>query len=108
MTSLITLPIRLPLEITYRAAKLGIEVLRTVSGLLERDEADQRAAWPVEQEPERPAATETVIVPEPPEPVTAPVDFDAPGDEELAPPHVDSEPELSYEAGPAHDVGAEV
>jgi len=27
MSSIITLPIRLPLEITYRAAKLGLEVV---------------------------------------------------------------------------------
>jgi hypothetical protein len=47
MTSLITLPIRLPLEITYRAAKLGGEVVRTVAGILDGGE---RAPWPVEEE----------------------------------------------------------
>jgi hypothetical protein len=109
MTSLITLPIRLPLEITVRAAKLGVEVLRTVTGLLEHDAADERAPWPAAEA--HPIAVEDVIVPEPPrapEPVAAPVDFDAPSAEELAPTHVDSEPELAYEAGPAQDVGAEV
>jgi hypothetical protein len=109
MTSLITLPIRLPLEITVRAAKLGVEVLRTVTGLLEHDAADDRVAWPAEEA--RPIAVEDVIVPEPPrapEPVAAPVDFDAPSAEELAPSHVDREPELAYESGPAQDVGAEV
>ena len=99
MSSLITLPIRLPLEITFRAAKLGVDVLRAVAGLLEHDEADDRVA---------PVAEPTVVMPEPPEPVAAPVDFDAPSDEELAPRHVDSDPTLSYEAGPAGDVGATV
>jgi hypothetical protein len=102
MTSLITLPIRLPLEITYRAAKLGVEVLKTVTGLLEHDKADEAVARPV-QDP--PAARVEVVEPEHTE---APVDFDAPSDEELAPAHVDSEPALAYEAGPADDVGAEV
>jgi hypothetical protein len=118
MTSLITLPIRLPLEITVRAAKLGVEVLRTVTGLLEHDAADRAhtaeaggsgVAWPAEEA--QPIAVEDVIVPEPPrapEPVVAPVDFDAPSAEELAPSHVDREPELAYESGPAQDVGAEV
>jgi hypothetical protein len=99
MSSLITLPIRLPLEITFRAAKLGVDVLRAVAGLLEHDEADDRVA---------PVAEQTVVMPEPPEPVAAPVDFDAPSDEELAPRHVDSDPTLIYEAGPAEDVGATV
>jgi hypothetical protein len=99
MSSLITLPIRLPLEITFRAAKLGVDVLRAVAGLLEHDEADDRVV---------PVAEQTVVMPEPPEPVAAPVDFDAPSDEELVPRHVDSEPTLSYEAGPAEDVGATV
>ena len=108
MTSLITLPIRLPLELTYRAAKLGIDVLRTVSGLLERDDADRRAAWPVEDAEAAVESETVIIVPEPPEPITAPVDFDAPGEEELAPAHVDAEPDLAYAAGPAEDVGAEV
>jgi hypothetical protein len=36
------------------------------------------------------------------------VDFDAPSEEELAPAHVDSEPALAYESGPADDVGAQV
>jgi hypothetical protein len=99
MTSLITLPIRLPLEITYRAAKLGVGVLRTVTGLIERDEAEVRVA---------PVVTEPVVVPEPPEYVEATIDFDAPSDEELVPPHIDAEPTLAYEAGPAAEVGAEV
>jgi hypothetical protein len=99
MSSLITLPIRLPLAITFRAAKLGVDVLRAVAGLLEHDEADDRVV---------PVAEQTVVMPEPPEPVAAPVDFDAPSDEELVPRHVDSEPTLSYEAGPAEDVGATV
>ena len=99
MTSLITLPIRLPLEITYRAAKLGVGVLRTVTGLIEADEADVRVA---------PVATEPVVVPEPPEHVEAAIDFDAPSVDELAPRHIDSEPTLAYEAGPAAEVGAEV
>src|SRR5436190_20633343 len=112
MTSLITLPIRLSLELTARAAKLGVDALRAVTGLLERDEADRAHAaegggsgvpWPAAEEQQaRP------IVPEPPEPVATPIDFDAPSDEELAPPHVDSEPTLSYEAGPAEDVGPTV
>jgi len=109
MTSLITLPIRLPLEITVRAAKLGVEVLRTVTGLLEHDAAEERAPWPAEEA--HPIAVEDVIVPEPPrapEPVAAPIDFDAPSAEELAPSHVDREPELAYESGPAQDVGAEI
>jgi hypothetical protein len=103
MTSLITLPIRLPLEITYRAAKLGVEVLRTVTGLLDHDKAEERV-WPTEQA-ERPIVAEPVAEPEH---VEAPIDFDAPSEEELAPVHVDSEPTLAYEAGPADDVGAEV
>lgn len=115
MTSLITLPIRIPLEITLRAARLGVGVLRTVTGLLEQDRADERAPWPAEEA--QPVAVEDVVepaapvAPEPPdrvEPIRAPVDFDAPSEEELAPRHVDSEPELSYASGPADDVGAEV
>ena len=109
MTSLITLPIRLPLEITWRAAKLGVEVLRTVTGLLEHDAADDRVPWPAEEA--QPIVVEDVIVPEPPqapEPIVAAVDFGAPSAEELAPSHVDREPELAYESGPAADVGAEV
>jgi len=99
MTSLITLPIRLPLEITYRAAKLGVGVLRTVTGLIERDDAEVRVA---------PVVTEPVVVPEPPEHVEAAIDFGAPSQAESAPRHVDSEPVLAYEAGPAAEVGAEV
>jgi len=103
MSSLITLPIRLPLEITFRAAKLGVDVLRAIAGLLERDEGDEGVP---------PPTAETVVVTEPPEPpepaepVVAPVDFDSPG--EVAPRHVDSEPTLSYESGPAEDVGPTV
>jgi hypothetical protein len=99
MTSLITLPIRLSLEITVRVAKLGVDALRAVTRLIERDEAEERVP---------PPAAEPVVEPEPPEPVAAPVDFDAPSEEELAPRHVDSEPTLSYEAGPAEDVGPTV
>jgi hypothetical protein len=109
MNSLITLPIRLPLEITYRAAKLGVEVLKTVTGLLEHDRADERVAWPAPEE-ERPFVAEPIAA-EPivePEHIEAPIDFDAPSEEELAPAHIDSEPALAYEAGPADDVGAEV
>jgi hypothetical protein len=107
MTSLITLPIRLSLELTARAAKLGVDALRAVAGLIERDEADQRVAWPVADEP---VAEREPLVAEPiaAEPVAAPIDFDAPSEEELAPAHVDSDPALAYEAGPADDVGAEV
>jgi hypothetical protein len=105
MSSIITLPIRLPLEITYRAAKLGLEVVRTVAGVLERDEADQRAPWPVEDV--EPYVAEPVTVEEV-EHVEAPIDFDAPSPEELAPTHVDSEPVVAYEAGPADEVGAEL
>jgi hypothetical protein len=109
MNSLLTLPIRLPLEITYRAAKLGVEVLKTVTGLLEHDKADDRVAWPAPEHEApivaEPIATEPVVEPEH---IEAPIDFDAPSEEELAPAHVDSEPALAYEAGPADDVGAEV
>lgn len=110
MTSLITLPIRLPLEITLRAAKLGVGVLRTVAGLLEHDEADQRAPWPQEPVAAAPVAepvAERVAVREP-EIIEAPIDFDAPSAEELAPAHVDRGETLAYESGPAEDVGAEV
>jgi hypothetical protein len=85
--------IRLPLEITYRAAKLGIDVLRAIAGLLEREEEAKAPA---------PQAPVTVAVPEPAVVVEEPP---APAPE---PRHVDSEPELSYQAGPAEDVGAEV
>jgi hypothetical protein len=109
MTSLITLPIRLPLEITWRAAKLGVGVLRTVTGLLEHDRADERVPWPAEEDVSpyvaEPIAVEDV---EDVEHVEAAVDFDVPSEEELAPRHVDSEPALAYESGPADDVGAEV
>src|SRR5437667_3966897 len=94
MPSLITLPIRLPLEITYRAAKLGVEVVRTVAGILERDSAPARAPWPVEEEPPRDWGDS---------PVSRAVPVEDP-----APAHVDTEPELAYEAGPGDDVGAEV
>jgi hypothetical protein len=103
MSSIITLPIRLPLEITYRAAKLGLEVVRTVAGVLERDEADRRAPWPVDEAyVAEPAAVEEV------EHVEALVDFDAPSPEELAPTHIDSETVVAYESGPGDDVGAEL
>jgi len=91
MTSLITLPIRLSLELTARAAKLGVDALRAVTGLLERDEADRAHAaegggsgvpWPVAEEQQaRPIVPEP---PEPPEPVATPIDFDAPSDERSA------------------------
>jgi hypothetical protein len=103
MSSIITLPIRLPLEITYRAAKLGLGVVRTVAGILEHDEADQRVPWPVEEDPvAQPIAVEEI------EHVEAPVAFDAPGPEELAPTHLDIEDTIAYEAGPADDPGAEI
>ena len=106
MSSIITLPIRLPLEITYRAAKLGLEVVRTVAGVLERDEADHRAPWPVDEDVEtyvaEPVAVEEV------EHIESPVDFDAPSAEELAPTHIDSETVVAYESGPRDDVGAEL
>jgi hypothetical protein len=124
MTSLITLPIRLSLEITVRAAKLGIGVVRAVAGALETDQAEQRAPWPVHDEPIAPAPTNgraTAPAPEPapepapaptappePEHVEAPIDFDAPAEEELAPAHVDTDATLAYEAGPAEDVGAAI
>jgi hypothetical protein len=112
MTSLITLPIRLPLEITWRAAKLGVGVLRTVTGLLEHDRADERVPWPAEEDVSpyvaEPIAVEDVEDVEDVEHVEAAVDFDGPSEEELAPRHVDSEPALAYESGPADDVGAEV
>jgi hypothetical protein len=100
MTSLMTLPIRLPLEITLRAAKLGVGVLRTVTALIERDAADDRAPWPVDGDgtPPTPTAEPIIIEPE--------VVFDAEPIEEPA--HVDREAELAYEAGPAEDAGAEV
>jgi hypothetical protein len=109
MTSLITLPIRLPLEITVRAAKLGVDVLRAVTGLLEHDSADERAPWPeaevAQPQPQaEPIVVEDLIVPEPP----APEIIEAAAAPPPAPAHVDSEPELAYEAGPAADVGAEV
>jgi hypothetical protein len=124
MTSLITLPIRLPLEITWRAAKLGVGVLRTVTGLLEHDRADERVPWPAEEDVS-PYVAEPIAVEdvedvehvedvedvedvEHVEHVEAAVDFDVPSEEELAPRHVDSEPALAYESGPADDVGAEV
>jgi hypothetical protein len=122
MTSLITLPIRLSLEITVRAAKLGIGVVRAVAGALETDQAEQRAPWPVDDEPVAAAPTngraaaaspEPAAQPEPapppePEHVEAPIDFDAPAPEELAPPHVDTDATIAYEAGPADDVGAAI
>jgi hypothetical protein len=85
-----------------------------VTGLLEHDSAEERAPWPAAPEGATPAAepiiVEDVVVPETAEPeiIEAPIDFDAPDAEELAPRHVDSEPALAYEAGPADDVGAEV
>ena len=117
MTSIITLPIRLPLEITYRAAKLGVGVVRTVAGVLgahaaEGDLADERAPWPAEENVSpyvaEPIAVEEVEDFERVEHVEAPIAFDAPSAEELAPAHVDSEPVVAYEAGPSDDVGAEV
>jgi hypothetical protein len=100
MTSLVTLPIRLPLEITWRAAKFGVGVLRTVTGLIEGDAADERAPWPADGDGTRPAPAAEPIITEPeaifePEPTPVPA-------------HVDREAELAYEAGPAQDAGAEV
>src|SRR5215211_8280384 len=94
MTSLITLPIRLALEITWRAAKLGVGVVRAVAGLLERDEPE-RVVWVMEEEPRDVAPEAVVIVEEEPPPAPEPR-------------HVDSEPTLSYEAGPAEDPGATI
>jgi hypothetical protein len=109
MSSIITLPIRLPLEITYRAAKLGLGVVRTVAGLLEHDDADQRAPWPAEEAvtdyTAEPVAVEEI---EEIEHIEAPIDFDAPSPEELAPTHVDREETIAYEAGPSDDPGAEI
>jgi hypothetical protein len=102
MTSLITLPIRLPLEITWRAAKLGVGVLRTVTALLEHDEDTERVAWPVEDEPAPPATDDGGVM------VAEPIILEAEPAPEPAPAHVDSEPALAYESGPADDVGAEV
>jgi hypothetical protein len=110
MTSIITLPIRLSLDVAVRATKLGVGVVRAVAGVLDGDHDNARAPWPAED----------VIVAEPPVPAPSPapapsprfertaVDFDAPSDEELAPRHVHNEPELAYESGPADDVGAAV
>jgi hypothetical protein len=108
-TSLITLPIRLPLEITYRAAKLGVGVVQTVAGILGAHAAEgggSDAPRPAE-EAVSPYVAEPIAVEEV-EHVEARVDFDAPGEEELAPSHVDSDPVVAYESGPADDVGAQV
>jgi hypothetical protein len=107
MSSIITLPIRLPLEITYRAAKLGLGVVRTVAGLLEHDAADRRAPWPADEDV-RDSADSPLDRVEQLEHVEAPIDFDAPSAEELAPAHVDTGETLAYEAGPSDDPGAEV
>jgi hypothetical protein len=109
MTSLITLPIRLSLEITVRAAKLGAGVVRALADALEPDRADQRAPWPVHDAPvATPAPTNGRAAAEPPEHVEAPIDFDAPAPEELAPQHVDTDVTVAYESGPADDVGAAI
>jgi hypothetical protein len=113
MTSIITLPIRLSLDVAVRATKLGVGVVRAVAGVLDGDHDDARAPWPAEDavvaEPAAPpAARPPEPEPEPPIIIDAPIDFDAPGEEDLAPRHVDSEPELAYESGPADDVGAAV
>ncbi|MDX6657162.1 MAG: hypothetical protein QOH62_1955 [Solirubrobacteraceae bacterium] len=129
MTSLITLPIRISLELTVRAAKLGIGVVRAVAEALETDQTEQRAPWPVDDVPVAPAPTngrsasaapETVEPIEqvedvppvvevlPPEHIEAPIDFDAPAEEELAAAHVDTDATIAYEAGPADDVGAAI
>jgi hypothetical protein len=108
MTSLITLPIRLSLEITVRAAKAGAGVVRTLAGALESDKADERAPWPVHDAQPAPAPTNGRTGARPPEPVDAPIDFDAPSAEELAPDHVDADVTVAYEAGPADDVGPTV
>jgi hypothetical protein len=126
MTSLITLPIRISLELTVRAAKLGIGVVRAVAEALETDQTEQRAPWPVDDVPVAPAPTngrsasaapETVEPVEdvppvvqvlPPEHIEAPIDFDAPAEEELAAAHVDTDATIAYEAGPADDVGAAI
>jgi hypothetical protein len=120
MTSLITLPIRLSLEITIRAAKLGIGAVRAVAGALETDQAEQRAPWPVEDVPVAPGPTNGRAAAPPAEPfapvdevlppehIEALIDFDAPAEEELVPQHVDTDAVVAYEAGPADDVGAAI
>jgi hypothetical protein len=112
MTSIITLPIRLSLDVALRATKLGIGVVRAVAGVLEGDHEDTRAPWPAEDanvaQPPAPPAPPPPRTPEPPIVVEAPIDFDSPGEDELAPRHVDSDAELAYESGPADDVGAAV
>lgn len=109
MTSLITLPIRLPLEITLRAAKLGVGVLRTVTGLLEHDRADEWAPAPAAEQAQA-VAVEEVVVPEPPAPedLPEPEVIEAAPAPPPAPAHVDRDEVLAYEAGPAGDVGAHV
>jgi hypothetical protein len=109
MTSIITLPIRLSLDIAVRATKLGVGVVRAVAEVLDGDHDNARAPWPAEDViVAEPPATAPAPEPEPPIVVDAPIDFETPGDEELAPRHVDTEPELAYESGPADDVGAAV
>jgi hypothetical protein len=102
MTSLITLPIRLSLELSVRAAKLGIDVLRAVGGLLESDGAeDPGGQWVAEQD--NGSAPSAAPVPPPAPDVVVAATPAPPG-----PRHVDSEPELAYEAGPADDPGASI
>jgi hypothetical protein len=98
MTSLITLPIRLSLEISVRTAKLGIDVLRLVAGVLDRDEGDEHEVWVADEEAAAP----------PPPPPPPPDVVVAAQPEPPAPRHVDSEPSLAYESGPADDPGASV
>src|SRR2546423_1778024 len=107
MPSLITLPIRLPLEITYRAAKLGLGVVRTVAGILDRDGAERAhaaegggsdAPWPSEERfVAEPVAVEEV------EHVEARVAFNAPLHRELRP---DRGPALAFGLSPVRPGGA--
>jgi hypothetical protein len=109
MTSIITLPIRLSLDVAVRATKLGIGAVRAVAGVLDGDHDDARAPWPAEEViVAEPPAPPPARAPKPPIVVDAPIDFDMPGEDEIAPRHVDREAELAYESGPADEVGAVV
>lgn len=118
MTSLITRPIRLSIDVAVRATKLGVGVVRTLVGVLEPKHEQERAPWPVREEervaapaaPAAPAAAPARPAPARREPIVveAPIDFDAPAADEGVPAHIDVEETLAYEAGPAEDVGAVV
>ncbi len=133
MTSLITLPLRLSLQITGRALALGSDIVRL---LLDGDGRgdDPETRWAPSPHEPAPAAfvrepAPTTFAPEPaptasarqaaaaPLPlrrddpladvVEAP-DYDEPTAQDLTPGHVDSNSTLAYESGPAADVGAAV